>query len=90
MSNDLTSDNPLLSRPTLPDRNIVSDAIACTQPLPDLVAGYVTDSLSENTRRAYLSDLAHFESWGGSLLSFPKIISGRIDDAVRPRWEWRQ
>jgi len=23
-------------------------------------------------------------------LSFPKIISGRIDDAARPRWEWRQ
>ena len=23
-------------------------------------------------------------------LSFPKIISGRIDDAVRPRLEWRQ
>jgi hypothetical protein len=23
-------------------------------------------------------------------VSFPKIISGRIDDAVRPRWEWRQ
>ena len=23
-------------------------------------------------------------------LSFPKIISGRIDDAVRPRSEWRQ
>jgi signal transduction histidine kinase len=26
----------------------------------------------------------------GNDLSFPKIISGRIDDAVRPRWEWRQ
>jgi hypothetical protein len=25
---------------------------------------------------------------GGLHLSFPKIISGRIDDAVRPRWEW--
>ena len=23
-------------------------------------------------------------------LSFPKIISGSVDDAVRPRWEWRQ
>jgi hypothetical protein len=23
-------------------------------------------------------------------LSFPKITSGRIDYAVRPRWEWRQ
>ena len=27
---------------------------------------------------------------GVLLLSFPKIISGRIDDAIRPRSEWRQ
>jgi len=25
-----------------------------------------------------------------SHVSFPKITSGHIDDAVRPRWEWRQ
>jgi integrase len=75
MSNFLTRDNPLLSRPTLPDRNILSDAIACTKPLPDLVAGYVTNSLAENTRRAYLSDLAHFENWGGSLPSNDKMLA---------------
>ena len=28
--------------------------------------------------------------WMFTDLSFPKITSGRIDDAVRPRWEWRQ
>jgi hypothetical protein len=27
---------------------------------------------------------------GVRILSFPKIISGRIDDAVRPESEWRQ
>ena len=28
--------------------------------------------------------------WLSLDLSFPKITSERIDDAVRPRWEWRQ
>jgi len=23
-------------------------------------------------------------------IALPKIMSGRIDDAVLPRWEWRQ
>ncbi len=29
------------------------------------------------------------KGWSYAEVSFPKIISGRIDDAVRPRWEWR-
>jgi len=33
----------------------------------DKVADYVRQSLSENTRRAYLSDLEHFEAWDGSI-----------------------
>ena len=66
MANDLTSDNPYLSRPTLPDGS---------QELADLVATYVQDSLAENSRRAYLSDLAHFENWGGSLPSSDKMLA---------------
>jgi len=70
MPNDLTSDNQLLSRPNAaPCRAAPASAVNCTNQLPDLVAGYVAESLAENTRRAYLSDLAHFESWGGSLPS---------------------
>lgn len=47
MSNDLTSDNPYLSRPkTEPFSSDTASA------LPDQVAGYVADSLAENTRRA--------------------------------------
>ncbi|WP_436637648.1 site-specific integrase [Microbaculum sp. FT89] len=38
-----------------------------THVLPDGVASYVRDSLAANTRRAYLSDLAHFEAWGGTI-----------------------
>ena len=63
MSNDLTSDNPYLSRPKL--GLVAGSAVNCTD-LPDAVAGYVRASLADNTRRAYLSDLRHFEAWGGS------------------------
>jgi integrase len=66
MSNDLTSDNAFLSRPTLPDGS---------PELVALVATYVQDSLAENSRRAYLSDLAHFENWGGSLPSNDKMLA---------------
>jgi integrase len=63
MANNLTSDNPYLSRPKL---GLVHDSADCTD-LPDAVARYVRDSLAENTQRAYLSDLRHFEAWGGSV-----------------------
>jgi integrase len=66
MSKNLTSDNPYLSRPTLPDGS---------QELAELVATYVQDSLAENSRRAYLSDLSHFENWGGSLPSTDNTLA---------------
>ena len=44
--------------------------------------------LAEN-RNAFRKYGARFLIRGGRR-SFPKIISGRIDDAVRPRLEWRQ
>ena len=66
MSDFLTRDNPYLSRPTLADGS---------QELAELVATYVQDSLAENSHRAYLSDLAHFENWGGSLPSSDKMLA---------------
>jgi integrase len=53
-------------------------AINCKQPLLERVADYVRDSLAENTRRAYLSDLAHFESWGGTLPASPETIAAYL------------
>lgn len=35
--------------------------------LVDQVLEYVRESLAENTRAAYISDLAHFENWGGTI-----------------------
>jgi integrase len=39
------------------------------------VADYVRESLAENTRAAYLSDLAHFEGWGGRIPATPETIA---------------
>jgi malate/lactate dehydrogenase len=66
MSEPITSDNIHLSRPKIGLSN-------CTD-LPEAVAGYVRDSLAENTRRAYQSDLRHFEMWGGSLPASPETV----------------
>jgi integrase len=36
---------------------------------------YIKSAISDNTRRAYKSDLEHFLSWGGSIPSTPEFIS---------------
>ena len=63
MSDSLTRDKAQLSR--LKNNKAPTgqqSAIDCTPGLADQVAGYVADSLSANSRRAYLSDLAQFEA----------------------------
>ena len=60
----LTSDNPHLSRPKMGDPATASEfAVDCKTN----VADYLRQSVSENTRRAYRSDLEHFLSWGGTV-----------------------
>lgn len=39
---------------------------------------YLTHSLSDNTRRAYKADLAHFYKWGGSVPATPDIIASYL------------
>ena len=73
MSTNLTSDNPYLSRVTNDSFSAVP-----TSALPDHVASYVADSLAENTRRAYLSDLAHFESWGGCIPASDTMVASYL------------
>ena len=64
----ITSDNLHLSRPKMADIQLVAALPELSKPTADeAVARLVRDSLAENSRRAYLSDLAHFESWGGQL-----------------------
>src|SRR5262249_55153893 len=74
MSEAITSDNIQLSRPKPGPHGSAVDHTH----LPEAVAGYVRDSLAENTRRAYQSDLRHFELWGGSLPASPETVAGYL------------
>ena len=77
MSPALTRDNLHLSRPTMADLTpqkgrainctVGSDETHCSGDLSQDVSRYVRDSMSDNTLRAYLSDLRHFESWGAAI-----------------------
>jgi len=74
--------------PTIPEggTNFLHDsvtdlnAINCMPCIPEGVADYVRESLSENTRRAYFSDLAHFEAWGGSVPASAEMVASYLAD----------
>jgi integrase len=57
-------------------------AITCTEEtpsqVPDRVAALVEASIAENTRRAYRSDLSHFEAWGGQLPANPSNVASYL------------
>jgi hypothetical protein len=77
---DLTCDNPHLSRPT---SVLVPAEITNLQTSANLisvgsVADFVRDSIAANTKRAYRSDLAHFESWGGSIPGSADIVAAYL------------
>jgi integrase len=75
----LTRDNPLLSRLTMGALDVPKgSAINCTDDLPTSVATYVRDSLAENTRRAYLSDLTEFERWGGIIPASAETVAAYL------------
>jgi site-specific recombinase XerD len=46
--------------------------------LTSAVNEYVRDSLATNTRRAYLSDLAEFERWGGSIPASGETVAAYL------------
>lgn len=72
--NVLTRDNLHLSGPKK-DGLAHLRAINCISSEPSTVADYIRESLAQNTRVAYLSDLAHFESWGGQIPATPETIA---------------
>jgi integrase len=77
----LTPDNTLLSRPTLAWEGVSHfSAISFPGDFPAAVTGYIRDSLAENSRRAYLSDLAQFESWGGTIPATPETVAAYLAD----------
>lgn len=86
-SHFLTFNNTLLSQPknnTLDTGNdrIVS-AVNCTSTIANLqltaqddsVSKYIAAALSDNTRKSYQCDLAHFVSWGGSVPATSEMVS---------------
>ena len=52
-------------------------AVNCTRTLVE-VAAYVAASLTSNTQRAYLSDLAHFDAWGATVPSTPEQVASYL------------
>lgn len=89
----LTPDNPHLSGLTNVDGEAMqARAINCTgslmtalpngrdraDPLCNRVADLVANSIADNTRRAYRSDLAHFEAWGGDVPASPKVVASYL------------
>jgi hypothetical protein len=75
MTGAITSDNFHLSRPK---PVLVYGSAVDRNNLPEAVASYVRDSLADNTRRAYESDLRHFELWGGSLPASPETVAAYL------------
>ncbi len=80
MTDLLTRDNLLLSRPKNepvlpPFQNLqLLSNLNCPTSVDDLVR----DSLAKNTRRAYLSDLAQFEGWGGSIPATAETVASYL------------
>jgi integrase len=84
MERILTSDNTYLSRPSI-ESDVNSQlpvaprfAIDCTDAIADRVADLIENSISDNTRRAYRSDLAHFQDWGGQLPADPEAVASYL------------
>jgi len=46
----------------------------------DPINEFIRDSLSDNTRRAYASDLARFEAWGGHVPATVEMIAAYLSD----------
>ena len=55
-----------------------SAAINCAGMPEPRVATYVRDSLAQNTRRAYLSDLDQFEQWGGVIPASSDLLANYL------------
>ena len=41
---------------------------------------YIKAATADNTRKAYRSDLKHFEAWGGKLPATPEIIAAYLQN----------
>ena len=63
-----------MSMPSLPGFPASGGFVALTTEVRE----YLNASLSENSRRAYCSDLAHFIAWGGSVPANPEQVAAYL------------
>ena len=68
--NDVFSNNALL-------------ALTLDDELDAEIRQYLTSAFSDNTKRAYRADLAHFEAWGGTIPAAPAMIARYIANHAR-------
>ena len=76
----LTLDNPPLSRPTT--GGLVVPESSDVEP-SSIVKEYVRDSISDNTKRAYRSDLRHFRDWGGTIPATDVMLADYLAQHAR-------
>lgn len=80
----LTHDKPSLSKSKMERSGTSRNAIAinCNRSaaleMREDVEDFVRESLSDNTRRAYASDLARFEAWGGTIPASTEMIAAYL------------
>lgn len=60
--------------------NTLNSLAAVAPSLPEALACYVREAISPNTRRAYLSDLRHFEQWGGTVPCSPEVVATYLSE----------
>lgn len=74
-ADELILDQPLRNEETWPLANLVSNP-------------YITAATSDNTRKAYRSDIQHFEQWGGRLPAAPESVISYLQcyaESLNPR-----
>ncbi|HBM89336.1 MAG TPA: integrase [Rhodobiaceae bacterium] len=69
--------NPASSEPTL-----CTEEVARCVPTTDMVSFYLAASQSENTRKAYASDLQHFYIWGGTIPSSAETLAEYLAESA--------
>lgn len=62
-------------RPTYAKARAINCTEASASELPSSVVNFIRHSLASNTQRAYLSDLRHFEAWGGRIPASPSMLA---------------
>ncbi|MFH2140169.1 MAG: site-specific integrase [Pseudomonadota bacterium] len=71
----LTNDKNLLSDPNNAGSAVGSVQLTALENKHDKLAEYLQASLSNNSKRAYLSDIQHFLNWGGKIPATSDVVA---------------